>query len=203
MPEELIPLPVLPARSATPVLARLMTLVALMMPAVGVKVAVQVMPPSLLLTALNVPLATLRSALVKPVTASEKVMVTSDVSPAASAVSASTIVAVGRTVSMAKLLESVVPLPALPDRSLTPVLSRVIRLVVSLMLADGVKVAVQVMPPSLLLTALRVPLAIVRSALVKPLTASLKVMVTSEVSPILSAVSATTMVAVGRTVSMA
>jgi hypothetical protein len=49
------------------------------------------------------------------------------------------------------------------------------------MLAVGVKVAVQVMPPSLLLTALSVPLAMVRSALVKPVTASLKVMVTSEV----------------------
>jgi hypothetical protein len=40
------------------------------------------------------------------------------------------------------------------------------------------------------------PLAIVRSALVKPVTASLKVMVTSEVSPIFRLV-ATTMVAVG------
>ena len=69
------------------------------------------------------------------------------------------------------------------------------------MLAVGVNVAVQVMPPSLLLTAVKVPLAIVRSALVKPLTASLKVMVTSEVSPIFSALSATTMVAVGRAVS--
>ncbi|MNO62804.1 hypothetical protein D3C76_534850 [compost metagenome] len=95
------------------------------------------------------------------------------------------------------------PLPALPDRSLTPVLSRVIRLVVSVMLAVGVKVAVQVIPPSLLLTAVSVPLAMVRSALVNPLTASLKVIVTSEVSPILSAVSATTMVAVGRSVSIA
>ncbi|MNU68437.1 hypothetical protein D3C71_578030 [compost metagenome] len=96
-----------------------------------------------------------------------------------------------------------VPLPALPDRSLIPVLFRVIRLVVSLTLAVGVKVAVQVMPPSLLLTAVSVPLAIVRSALVNPLTASLKVMVTSEVSPILRLVSATTRVAVGRTVSTA
>ena len=95
------------------------------------------------------------------------------------------------------------PLPVLPARSLTPVLFRVIRLVVSLTLAEGVKVAVQVMPPSLLLTALSVPLAMVRSALVKPLTASLNVMVTSEVSPAVSAVSATTIVAVGRTVSMA
>jgi hypothetical protein len=63
------------------------------------------MPPSLLLTALSVPLATLRSALVKPVTASLKVMVTPEVSPAASAVSATTRVAVGRAVSMVLLLE--------------------------------------------------------------------------------------------------
>ncbi|MNO76507.1 hypothetical protein D3C76_675810 [compost metagenome] len=76
-------------------------------------------------------------------------------------------------------------------------------MVVSLMLAFGVNVEVQVMPPSLLLTEVNVPLAMVRSALVKPLTASEKVMVTRDVSPILSAVSVTTMVAVGRTVSMA
>ncbi|MNZ58205.1 hypothetical protein D3C78_762070 [compost metagenome] len=78
-----------------------------------------------------------------------------------------------------------------------------IKLVASVMLALGVKVAVQVMPPSLLLTALKVPLAMIRSALVKPLTASENVMVTSEVSPILSEVSVTTMVAVARTVSTA
>ncbi|MNF85357.1 hypothetical protein D3C85_1584910 [compost metagenome] len=70
-------------------------------PAVGVKVAVQVIPPSPLLTALRVPLAMVRSALVKPLTASENVMVTSDVSPAVRVLSATTMVAVGRTVSMA------------------------------------------------------------------------------------------------------
>ena len=70
------------------------------------------------------------------------------------------------------------------------------------MLLVGVSVAVQVMPPSLLLRPLRVPLATVRSAVVKPLTASLKVMVTSEVSPAARLLSATTMVAVGRTVSI-
>ncbi|MNO58422.1 hypothetical protein D3C76_489800 [compost metagenome] len=96
-----MPLPVLPATSVTPVLFRVMTLLVSFTPAVGVKVAVQVMPPSLLLTEVNVPLAMLRSALVKPLTASEKVMVTSEVSSALSVVSASTIVAVGRTVSMA------------------------------------------------------------------------------------------------------
>ena len=68
---------------------------------------------------------------------------------------------------------------------------------------NGVKVAVQVIPPSLLLTLLSVPLAMARSLLSKPLTASLKVMVTSEVSPTARLVSATTMVAVGRSVSIA
>ena len=89
------------------------------------------------------------------------------------------------------------PVPVLPAASTTPVLSSVITLVVSVMLAVGVKVAVQVMPPSTSDTAVSVPLAIVRSALVNPLTASLKVKVTSEVSPACSALSATTMVAVG------
>ena len=70
-------------------------------------------------------------------------------------------------------------------------------------LAVGVKVAVQVMPPSLLLTVLKVPPLTLRSALVKSFTASLKMMVTSEVSPTARLVSATTMVAVGRSVSMA
>ncbi|MNO58424.1 hypothetical protein D3C76_489820 [compost metagenome] len=101
-------------------------------------------------------------------------------------------------------MESVVPLPTLPvAAACTPVLSRVIRLVVSVMLAVGVKVAVQVMPPSLLLTEVNAPLAIVRSALVKPVTAWLKVMVTSDVSPIFRALSVTTIVAVGGAVSMA
>ncbi len=76
------------------------------------------------------------------------------------------------------------------------------RLVASLMALFGVSVAVQVIPPSLLDTALKVPLATVRSALVKPLTASLNVMVTCDVSPMLRLLSATTMVAVGRWVSM-
>ena len=76
------------------------------------------------------------------------------------------------------------------------------RLVASVIAASGVSVAVQVMPPSLLLRPLIEPLATVRSAVVKPLTASLKVMVTTLVSPILRAVSVTTMDAVGATVSL-
>ncbi|MNC13794.1 hypothetical protein D3C76_534750 [compost metagenome] len=165
--------------------------------AVGVRVAVQVTPPSLLLRFDNTPLATLMSDTSKPLTASLKVMVTVVVSPMPSCVSATTMEAVGSAVSMAKLFESVVPVPALPDALTTPLLSRVIRLELSAMLAVGVKVAVQVMPPSLLLTLLNVPLAMVRSALLKPVTASLNVMVTRVVSPALSAVSAITMLAVG------
>ncbi|MNO76509.1 hypothetical protein D3C76_675830 [compost metagenome] len=68
---------------------------------------------------------------------------------------------------------------------------------VSVILAVGVNVAVQVSPPLLLLTVLSVPLAIVRSALVRPVTISENVIVTKDVSPMLSVVSATTMVAVG------
>ena len=93
------------------------------------------------------------------------------------------------------------PVPVLPTRSATPVLLSVMRLVATVTLAEGVSVAVQVMPPLLLLTLLSVPLATVRSALVKPVTASLKVMVTSEVSPTASAESDTTRLAVGRVLS--
>ncbi|MOA11097.1 hypothetical protein D3C78_1310180 [compost metagenome] len=100
-------------------------------------------------------------------------------------------------------MESVVPLPVFPATSVTPALLRVIRLVVSLMLLVGVKVAVQVMPPSLEVTLLRVPLLTLKSLLSKPLTASEKVIVTRLVSPIGRVGLAITMVAVGRAVSMA
>ena len=93
------------------------------------------------------------------------------------------------------------PTPALPARSATPVLASVTTLVVSVTSAVGVKVAVQVTPLSAEDTALSVPLARARSVLSKPVTASLKVMVTPLVSPALSALSASTMVAVGRSVS--
>ncbi|RMS19479.1 hypothetical protein ALP75_202708 [Pseudomonas syringae pv. actinidiae] len=198
-----MPLPVLPDALATPLLSSVIRLLVSVILAVGVKVAVQVIPPSLLLTALKVPFSTVRSALLKPLTASLNVMVTSEVSPMDSALSATTTVAVGRTVSMVKLPELVTPAPALPARSATPALFRLIRLVVSATLAPGVKVAVQVMPPSPLLTALSVPFGTLRSLLSKPLTASLNVMVTSEVSPTLRALSATTILAVGRAESMA
>src|SRR3546814_17904149 len=73
------------------------------------------------------------------------------------------------------------------------------RLLVSLVLALGVSVPVQVMPPSPLLRPVTVPLATVRSAVVKPVTASLKVKVTKDVSPTIREVSPTTMLEIERT----
>ncbi len=79
-----------------------------------------------------------------------------------------------------------------------------ITLLASVVLALGVSVAVQVMPPSLLLSDDRVPLGEFRSPVVNPVTASVNVNVTVAVSPIRSAVSLTVMAEarVGRTVSM-
>jgi hypothetical protein len=73
-------------------------------------------------------------------------------------------------------------------------------LVVSVMLRSGVKVAVQVMPPALPLTVGAVGNRQV--GVVKPVTASLKVMVTSEVSP-MRELCRPPRWSVGRTVSMA
>ena len=94
-------MPALPAESKTPVLAKVMTLDAASTFAAGVSVAVHVTPPSTEPTADNVPLAIVRSALVKPVTASEKVIVTKLVAPLVRELTATTIVAVGPCVSTA------------------------------------------------------------------------------------------------------
>ena len=97
-----------------------MTLLALVRLLVGVKVAVQVLPPSLLDTALKVPLATVRSALVKPVTTSLKVIVTVAVSPTLRAVSLSVMVAVGGTVSwMATDTDAALEVPPSPSLTVT------------------------------------------------------------------------------------
>src|SRR5258708_9944263 len=83
-------------------------------PAVGVKVAVQVTPPSEEETAVSVPLATVKSALSKPVTASLKVMVKRLVSPKyKSELLTPHQLAVGLHVSINQLSEVVVPVPAL------------------------------------------------------------------------------------------
>ena len=93
------------------------------------------------------------------------------------------------------------PTPATLLPLMTPVLSSVIRFEASVRLAVGVKVAVQVTPPSLELTVLSVPPSTVRSLLSKPVTASENVTVTSEVSPMVSALSATMTVALGPAVA--
>ena len=70
------------------------------MSAAGVKVEVHVIESPLSATADMVPDAILRSAFANPVTASEKTMVTSEVSPAFSAVSAKVmLLTVGASVS--------------------------------------------------------------------------------------------------------
>ncbi|MCY1345420.1 hypothetical protein D9M69_314810 [compost metagenome] len=69
------------------------------------------------------------------------------------------------------------------------------------LLAVGVRVAVQVIPPSLVLRLLRLPLATVKSAISRPLTASSKVMVTVAVSPTFRLLSLSEMLADGRTPS--
>ena len=92
-------------------------------------------------------------------------------------------------------------MPALPATSDTPVLSKVITLDAAIRFAAGVSVAVHVAPPLAELTADNVPLGIVSLALVKPVTASEKVIVTKLVSPRVKELSATTIAAVGRTPS--
>ena len=67
--------------------------------------------------------------------------------------------------------------------------------------AVGARVAVQVIPPSVDETVVRVALAMVRSSFAKPVTASEKVKVTKDVSPILRVVSVTMMAAVGADIS--
>ena len=77
-----------------------MTLVPLVTPAVGVKVAVQWML-SLVVRLLRVPLEAVMSARLNPVTASLKVMFTTEEPPRFSPGLATATVAVGRTVSTA------------------------------------------------------------------------------------------------------
>ena len=76
----------LPARSVK-VVTTLMTFVASSRSSVGVKVPVQVTPPSPLLTAVSVPLAKVMSELSNAVTVSDKVMVNVEVSPTFKALS--------------------------------------------------------------------------------------------------------------------
>ena len=98
-----MPTPGVPTLSVTPVRSTAMTLVVAVRSAVGVSVAVQVIPPSAEATALSVPFTTAMSVLSKASTASEKVKVTRDVSPAVSAVSDTTMFTVGAAIGLSFL----------------------------------------------------------------------------------------------------
>ena len=93
----------------------------------------------------------------------------------------------------------------MPAESAIPVLSSVMTLEAAVVLAAGVSVAVHVMPPSPVLRLLSEALGALRSAVVKPVTASVKVKVTVAVSPIFNAVSLIVMLLAkaGRAVSIA
>ena len=117
--------------------------------------------------------------------------------PARRLVKSLVIAIVGLRVSMEKLEEEAVPLPALPARSVTCVRSREIALAGDSIPVFGVKVAVQVAPPSDELKVLSVALLSVSQALLKLLTRSEKVIITTVVSPAASEESLRAMVAVG------
>ena len=94
------------------------------------------------------------------------------------------------------------PTPALPATSVTAVLSIVTTFAGASKSSVGVKVAVQT-PEPWSATAVSPPFGIVKSSLANPVTTSLNVNVTSEVSPTIRAVSVKTMPTVGSFVSMA
>ena len=92
-----------------------------------------------------------------------------------------TAVTVGIWVSTEMAPDVVLPLPALPDASLTPArLTDSVPLVLAVS-AIGVRVAVQVRPPSLERGSVMLPLLTVTSVAVKPDTTSLNVKVTGVV----------------------
>ena len=91
----------------------------------------------------------------------------------------------------------------MPLRSIIPELSRVRTLMAAVVLALGVSVAVQVVPPSTLARLDKTAFGAVTSDVVKPVIASVKVKVTVAVSPIFNAVSLIVIAdaSAGRTVS--
>ena len=86
------------------------------MPSLGVKVALQLMPPSLLVSVDSVPPPSETFALDRPVTASAKLSVSVAVSPAFRSVSLMARVGVGARVSIVKLPEVLLPMPVWPPR---------------------------------------------------------------------------------------
>ena len=84
-------------------------------PGVGVKVPVQVLPPSAVVSPVTVPPTTVRSPSSNPVTCSLKVKVTSLVSPTVSLSSTMLTITLGALISAPAV--SLPPVPALPARS--------------------------------------------------------------------------------------
>ena len=84
-------------------------------PGVGVKVPVQVLPPSVVLRSVTVPPTTVRSPSSNPVTFSLKVKVTGLVSPTVSLSSTMLTITLGALISAPAV--SLPPVPALPARS--------------------------------------------------------------------------------------
>ena len=188
-----------------PVVFRLMLFMPLDRPACGVKTAVQLIPPSLLENGDRLPPGAPTLPLPMPVTASEKLIVMIDVSPVVSSMSLMAMVAPGAMVSTVYRFELVLPAPLLPAASVTAVLSSVMPCSVASVFANGVNVALHCLPspPSLDTRFDRLPPVAWKAPSVRPLTASLKVIVTWLVSPALIKSSATTMAAVGALVSTA
>ena len=178
-----------------------MTLVSSSTPAPGVKVAVQVML-SLVWMSESAPLpTTVKSVISRPVTASEKVIVSVAVSPIFKAVSSSVMeLTVGRSVSTAWVTLSPVAL-SLPAMSVMvlPATDTAISVTESL---AGVTSSVKVML-SVVLSVPAVPPVIVMSPMSKPATSSEKVKVKTTLPPAILATpgSSSVMASVGAIVS--
>ena len=187
----------LPAASVNLVLATLTE--ALVPPAIGVKVAVYVVPEPVKL--LNVPPVTETSSATKSVLDSDSVNVIVAVSPDFSALLSAVIATVGTTVSTARvsvLLESAPSILALPVASVNLPLAMLTTPFVVL-LAIGVKVAVYVAPEPVKL--LNVPPLTSTSAEVKSVLASDNAKVNVVVSPALRADLSAVIATVGGAVS--
>ena len=194
-----LPVPTLPAKSVQEPSLTLMVLLASSTLAVAMNVAVQVFPPSAVCKLLNVPFSTVTSRKSKPVTISLKLKVTTAVSPNFSAWSLILRITLGATLSIAQLMK--LPVPTLPAKSVQEPSLTLMVLLASCTLAAAVKVAVQVLPPSAVCKLLNVPFSTVTSRKSKPVIISLKLKVTTAVSPNFSAWSLILRITLGAVVS--
>ena len=167
---------------------------------VAVKIPVHVVPPSEEPSVLKVPPTTVTSPFAKPVTASLKVIVTTEVLVVSlKAASVIATVAVGLVVSTVAVSLAPVTPTLLTASAYAPLTVTDAPVVES---SVAVNVPVQVTPPSELVKVPSVPPATVTSLFAKPVTASLNVIVTVDVFVVsLSADSVIATVAVGFVVS--